>query len=652
MAALAWALRRAAAAGTRMMSSSAAAAPPAAAASAAAAAAAAPPPAAEAQRAPGTAARERDEDARAGPSAAQDRKSKSKGLPTLATEVVTKRGAELLHDPWYNKGMAFPQRERDRLGLRGLLPPRQMPIDSQVQRFRHAFDARKDPLQKWKQLRSLLERNETLYYKIVTENIEEMAPIIYTPTVGEACKRYSELFRRPRGLYFSAHDVADFPAITYNWPAEDVDIIVVTDGSRVLGLGDLGIQGIGVCIGKLDLYVAGAGIQPSRVLPCVLDVGTNNEELRADPQYVGLHQPRLEGDAYLRVVDAFMDAVYNRWPNCLVQFEDFQTRHALRLLNRYRGSCLMFNDDIQGTAGVALAGMLASLRARGLSPGDLVKEKIVFAGAGSAGTGVAAMVVQAVAKMLGGGKGACAAARRNIYMLDKDGLIGASREGLSDAVWGFARDDLEDGMSLTETIRKVKPTILLGLSGVGGIFTADVLQAMAESTERPTIMPMSNPTDRAECTAEAAFRATGGRCIFASGSPFENPPMEHNGFPVIANQGNNMYLFPGVGLGALACGATQVSDGMLLAAAIKLADLVPEEVLKCGRIFPRIENIREISREIGVAVALTAIEEGIAEGGRGLKVDDLVRLGECGMRKRIREMQWDPDYTPLIYQDP
>jgi malate dehydrogenase (decarboxylating) len=532
-----------------------------------------------------------------------------------------------------------------------------MSFEGQERRFRNDFDKTTSQLQRWKKLRSLLERNETLYYKIVSENIKEIAPIIYTPTVGEACVRYSELFRRPRGLYFSAHDVDDFPAITHNWPAEDVDVIVVTDGSRVLGLGDLGIQGIGVCIGKLDLYVAGAGIPPSRVLPCVLDVGTNNEELRNDWKYVGLHQPRLEGDAYLRVVDAFMAAVYNRWPNCLVQFEDFQTRHALTLLNRYRADCLTFNDDIQGTAGVALAGVLAALRALGQTSDDIISQRIVFAGAGSAGMGVASMLVQAMAQRLGGGKGgkeagaATRAARRNIYLIDQDGLIATSREGIPDEQMQLARDDMEDGLPLAEVIRRVRPTILMGLSGAGKIFDAECLEAMGESCERPIIMPMSNPTSRAECSAEEAFRATDGRCIFASGSPFPDPQMEYNGQPVVANQGNNMYLFPGVGLGALASNAQIVSDAMLLAAARKLAELAPEEGLSQGRIFPHIEDIRYISQEIAVAVALCAIREGVAAGGRGLKDLALQSMTEDDMRLRVRSMQWEPAYRPFVQKE-
>ncbi|XWS46049.1 hypothetical protein CRYUN_Cryun14cG0031100 [Craigia yunnanensis] len=448
--------------------------------------------------------------------------------------IVHKRGADILHDPWFNKDTGFPLTERDRLGLRGLLPPRVISFEQQYDRFMESYrslekNTKCQPdsvvaLAKWRILNRLHDRNETLYYRVLIDNIKDFAPVIYTPTVGLVCQNYSGLFRRPRGMYFSAKDKGEMMSMIYNWPAQQVDMIVLTDGSRVLGLGDLGVQGIGIPIGKLDMYVAAAGINPQRILPVMLDVGTNNQKLLEDRLYLGLRQPRLEGEEYLSIVDEFMEAVFTRWPKAIVQFEDFQMKWAFETLERYRKRFCMFNDDIQGTAGVALAGLLGTVRAQGRLLADFPNQKIVVVGAGSAGLGVLSMAVQAVARMTGKGE----TAARNFFLLDKDGLITKERKNLDPAAVLFAKDPgqivgLREGASLLEVVKKVQPDVLLGLSGVGGVFNEEVLKALRESDSiKPAIFAMSNPTMNAECTAADAFKHAGENIIFASGSPFEN----------------------------------------------------------------------------------------------------------------------------------
>ncbi|KAG2537156.1 hypothetical protein PVAP13_9NG251700 [Panicum virgatum] len=388
--------------------------------------------------------------------------------------IVQKRGNDILNDPWYNKDTAFPLTERDRLGLRGLLPPRVMSFEQQYERFINSYrslekNTRGEPdsivaLAKWRILNRLHDRNETLYFRVLIDNIKDLAPVIYTPTVGLVCENYSGLFRRPRGMYFTAKDKGEMMSMIYNWPQEKVDMIVVTDGSRILGLGDLGVQGIGIPIGKLDLYVAAAGINPQKVLPVIIDVGTNNEKLLEDNLYLGLRQPRLEGEEYMAVVDEFMEAVHARWPQAVVQFEDFQMKWAFETLERYRNRFCMFNDDVQGTAGVALAGLLGAVRAQGRPLHDFTSQKIVVAGAGSAGIGVLSMAKQEMSRMLAktGEEG-----HNQFWVLDKNGLITKDRKDLDPAVANFARGhgpneipDLHEGASLVEVVRKVKPHMM------------------------------------------------------------------------------------------------------------------------------------------------------------------------------------------------
>ncbi|XP_020981390.2 NAD-dependent malic enzyme 2, mitochondrial-like [Arachis duranensis] len=406
---------------------------------------------------------------------------------------------------------------------------------------------------------------------VLIDNIKEFAPIIYTPTVGLVCQNYSGLFRRPHGMYFSAKDKEEMMSMIYNWPAPEVDMImiVLTNGSRILGLGDLGVQGIGIPIGKLDIYVAAAGISPQRILPVMLDVGTSNQKLLEDRLYLGLRQPRLEGEEYLTIVDEFMEAVHARWPKAIVQFEDFQMKWAFETLERYHKRFCMFNDDLQGTAGVALAGILGSVRAQGRPLSNFLNQRIVVVGAGSAGLGVLKMAIQAVSKMAGCSE---TAAKSQFFLIDKDGLVTTDRNNLDPAAAPFAKNprDLEgltEGASIIEVVKKVRPHVLLGLSGVGGIFNEEVLKAMKESVStKPAIFAMSSPTMNAECTAIDAFKHAGGDIVFGSGSPFENVDLG-NGKVGHVNQANNMYLFLGIGLGSILSGARLITDGMLQAAA-------------------------------------------------------------------------------------
>ncbi|XP_004510141.1 NAD-dependent malic enzyme, mitochondrial [Cicer arietinum] len=581
--------------------------------------------------------------------------------------IVHKRSLDILHDPWFNKGTAFSMTERDRLDLRGLLPPNVVSPDVQIERFMvdlkrlevQARDGPSDPnaLAKWRILNRLHDRNETMYYKVLIANIEEYAPIVYTPTVGLVCQNYSGLFRRPRGMYFSAQDRGEMMSMVYNWPAEQVDMIVVTDGSRILGLGDLGVQGIGIAIGKLDLYVAAAGINPQRVLPVMIDVGTNNKKLLEDPLYLGLQQNRLDGDDYLAVIDEFMEAVFTRWPNVIVQFEDFQSKWAFKLLQRYRATYRMFNDDVQGTAGVAIAGLLGAVRAQGRPMIDFPKQKIVVAGAGSAGIGVLNAARKTMARMLGNNEAAFESAKSQFWVVDAKGLITEGRENIDPDALPFARNlkemdrqGLSEGASLTEVVKQVKPDVLLGLSAVGGLFSKEVLEALKGSTStRPAIFAMSNPTKNAECTPEEAFSILGDNILFASGSPFNNVDIG-NGRIGHCNQGNNMYLFPGIGLGTLLSGSRIISDGMLQAAAERLAAYMSEEEVLKGVIFPSISRIRDITKEVAASVIEEALEEDLAEGYHGMDARELRKLSRDEIVEYVKNNMWNPEYPTLVYR--
>lgn len=511
-------------------------------------------------------------------------------------------GVDLLYDPRWNKGTGFTERERDELHIRGLIPPRMFSQKEQARRILGNFHRKGSDLDKYIFMIGLQDRNQTLFYRIVIDNIEEMLPIIYTPTVGEACQNFAHIFRRPKGLYVTAQDRGRVADLLRNWPERDVAVIVVSDGERILGLGDLGASGMGIPNGKLSLYTACAGIHPWRCLPVLLDVGTDNEAIRNDPLYLGINQPRLRGQEYDDLVEEFMVGVREVFPGALIQFEDFATRNAVRLLERYRNRVCTFNDDIQGTAAVTLAGLFSAAR---ITQQGLLDQTIVFLGAGSAATGIGHLIVSAMQRQ---GLSREEALVR-VWFVDSKGLVVKSRDDLAEHKRPFAHE-CEFLPDLLSVVRELHPTTLIGVSGQPGTFTEPVMKAMVDANERPVILALSNPTSRAECTAEQAYRWTGGRAVFASGSPFG--PVEVDGKTYVPGQGNNAYIFPGLGLGVVASGARFVTDDMFLTAARVLAQLVTDESLAQGSIYPPLTQIREVSAEIAAAVARLAQEQGLA----------------------------------------
>ena len=540
---------------------------------------------------------------------------------------VAKRGKELLSDPMLNKGSGFPDSERDAFGIRGLVPPQVVSIDDQVTRVMGNFHRQDSDLQRYDHLEALHDRNETLYYRVLLTHIRELAPIIYTPVVGKACSQFGHIYRRARGMYFSAAEVPSFQDMVQNWPENEVDIVVVTDGSRILGLGDLGANGMGIPIGKLSLYVVGGGIQPDRTLPVMLDLGTDNTALRGDPLYLGERIPRLKGEAFYAAAGAFVRAVHARWPGALIQFEDFSHDHAFALLARYRNDVLCFNDDIQGTGAAALAGILSALRITGQT---LSEQRVVILGAGAAARGIADAIITG---MTAQGLLSPKQALEHIWMVDSKGL--ATRERLATLAEHkrpFARDE-PPLTKLGEVVRHVRPTILIGVCGQPGAFTEDALRTMHHYCAQPIIFPLSNPTANAECTAAQAYEWTAGAAIFASGSPFQ--PVARGGRLFVPGQCNNMYIFPGVGLGAVSCRARHVTDAMFYAAARTLADQVGEDSLSVGSVYPDLTLIREISTRIGMAVCEVAFEQGLAGIERPNDLEDF-----------IRERMYDPHYVP------
>jgi malate dehydrogenase (oxaloacetate-decarboxylating)(NADP+) len=519
-------------------------------------------------------------------------------LPPLPPKL----GLDLLQDPRLNKGTAFTARERDALRLRGLLPPRVFTLEQQLARTMENYRSLASDLQRYVFMVALQDRNETLFYRAVVDHLAELMPIIYTPTVGEACARFGHIYRRPRGLYISAADRGRVREVLRNWPEPGVGVIVVTDGERILGLGDLGAYGMGIPIGKLALYTACGGVRPSLCLPVMFDVGTDNPMLLQDPLYTGLLQPRVRGHEYTELVDELMSAFDEVFPGALVQFEDFATENAIGLLARYRERACVFNDDIQGTASAALAGLLVAGRA---TSRQLADERLLFLGAGAAAGGIADLVVTAL-RQAGLSE---MEARGRIAMFDERGLLVASRAGLTEAARRYALDHAPVA-ALAEAVRALRPTALIGVSGQPGLFTREVLEAMAGVNPRPAVFALSNPTSRAECTAEQAYRWTGGRALFSSGSPCA--PVELEGRRFAPSQTNNAYVFPGLGLAVVASGARRVTEGMFLAAARALADMADETLLAAGALFPPIERIREVSLRVAVAVARVAIAEGLA----------------------------------------
>ena len=511
------------------------------------------------------------------------------------------KGLDLLRDPLLNKGTAFTEKERDALGLRGLLPPH---VHSQAEQMRRVVTYIRElptPLDRYVELNALHDRNESLFFRVLCEHIDEMLPYVYTPTVGLACQRYGHVFQRPRGMFVGANDRGRIAQILRNWPHR-AGIIVTTDGERILGLGDLGANGMGIPVGKLSLDTACAGVHPTLCLPVTLDVGTDNEELRADPFYVGLRQPRMRGAAYDELIEEFIAATQEVFPGVLVQFEDFANRNAFRLLRKYRDRICTFNDDIQGTAAVALAGILSALRITG---GALCEQKLLFLGAGEAATGIADLTVGAmVAQGLDE-----AAARERCWLVDSRGLVAKSRTDLAEHKLPYAHEHAPV-REFAAAVNALRPTAIIGVAATGGAFTEEVCRSMARLNDRPIVFALSNPTSKSECTAEQAYRWTEGRAIVACGSPFD--PVALGGRTFVPRQGNNSYVFPGVGLGAIACKARHMSDEMFMATAHALAATVTEADLAQGSLYPPLTSIREVSARIAIAVAQTAYRQGLA----------------------------------------
>jgi malate dehydrogenase (oxaloacetate-decarboxylating)(NADP+) len=513
------------------------------------------------------------------------------------------RGMALLRDPLLNKGTAFTEAERDALGLRGFLPAHVLSMQEQAERVLTNLRNLPSGLEKYIALNSLHDRNEALFFRVVCDNIDEIQPLIYTPTVGLACQRFGLIFQRPRGMFISASDRGRIAELLGNWPYP-AKLIVVTDGERILGLGDLGAHGMGIPVGKLSLYSACAGIHPEHCLPVMLDVGTNNEAFLDDPYYIGMRQRRLSGAAYDEFVDEFVTAARETFPGVLIQFEDFANHSAFRLLHKYRDTACVFNDDIQGTAAVALAGLFSALRVSG---GKLTDQTVLFLGAGEAATGIADLVVSA---MVAQGASEAEALRRT-WLVDSRGLVVRSRSDLTEHKFRYAHDHAPVGDFLS-AIRTLKPTAIIGVAAVGGAFTSDVLQTMAQINDRPIVFALSNPNSKAECSAEEAYRHSGGRALFACGSPYD--PVALNGTTFVPRQGNNSYIFPGVGLGVIASGATLVTDEMFMVAAHTLANLVTQADIEQGSLYPALPRIREVSAHIAAAVADVAYQRGLATG--------------------------------------
>jgi malate dehydrogenase (oxaloacetate-decarboxylating)(NADP+) len=533
-------------------------------------------------------------------------------------------GHELLNHNVYNKGTAFTREERRALHIDGLLPPVVTTIEDQVERVMSNYYKKPDDIEKYIFLMALLERNLTLFNRVLLEHLEEMMSIVYTPTVGEACLEYSHIFRKPQGVFLSAEHRGRFAELLQQWPGENVQVVVVTDGERILGLGDLGAQGMGIPVGKLCLYTACAGINPMRCLPVTIDVGTNNVEFLNDPLYIGLKQERIRGEAYDAIIDEFVTAVSARWPEALIQFEDFANINAFRLLEKYRGRVCTFNDDIQGTACVTLAGLHAAARMTGRRLSD---QKILFLGAGMAGTGIGELIVKAMVRE---GLGE-SDARQRCWFVDSKGLVVKGREGLAAHKLPFAHEH-PPILNLAGAVDALRPTVLIGVSGQTGKFDKKILRAMAEYNEGPIIMALSNPTSKSECTASEAYTWTGGRAIFASGSPFEPVTFEDRTF--VPGQCNNAYVFPGMGLGITATRTRHVTDEMFLAAAETLGQAASEADFSVGRLFPPIKDIRRVSLEIAVAVTQVAYESELARESRP---DDLEAF--------IRPQMYEPYYA-------
>lgn len=541
-------------------------------------------------------------------------------------------GPALLESALLNKGSAFTQRERQQFNLEGLLPYNIETIDEQEARLYQQLCSFHNPMDKHIYLRNIQDANETAYYRLVVDHLEEIMPLIYTPTVGQACQQFSKIYRRKRGLFIAWPDRDRIDDILQNATKHNVKVIVVTDGERILGLGDQGIGGMGIPIGKLCLYTACGGISPAYTLPVTLDVGTNNAALLDDPMYMGWRHPRISGDEYYKFVDLFIRAIKRRWPKVLLQFEDFALDHATPLLQRYRDQLCCFNDDIQGTAAVAVGTLLSACRAKGEK---LSEQRIVFAGAGSAGCGIADQIVkQMVAEGL-----SVEAARSRIFLLSKDGLLHQSMKGLLEFQKSFAVADecLKDwGVSpadidLQRLVSFAKATVLIGVSGQAGLFTKAVIEGLLLSTPRPIVLPLSNPTSQVEAQPVDILRWTAGQALVATGSPFE--PVDMGNKVVEIAQCNNSYIFPGLGLGVIASGAKKVTDNMMMAASSALANLAPVMNDPDGALLPRLSNIRQVSKQIAEVVFHQAVEDGVA-----------MPIPQELIKSTIENNFWEPEY--------
>lgn len=555
-------------------------------------------------------------------------------------------GIDILHDPLWSKSTAFDYSERDRLGLRGLLPPVVRSLEGQRDRVMKHVRALPDNLSKAVYLQDVHNRNETLYHRVLVDHIEEVAPLVYTPTVGEACVEFGHQFRRPRGMYFSLNDRGMFSQMVHNWPHSDVHVIVVTDGSRILGLGDLGVHGMGIPIGKLALYCAAGGIAPHRVLPVTIDAGCNNVNLRKDPDYLGVRQERLTGAAYYEMMDEFIAAVFGRWPDVVVQFEDFESSKAIHLLDRYRHKYRVFNDDIQGTGCVTLAGIMSAARNAGSSIKDM---RFLCAGSGSAGLGVCGQIVDG---MVEAGMSRAEAMSRFVIVTSV-GAIGKPDgknkdpnhgRGLSAERSAWLNDAVSDGATMQQVVEEFKPTVLLGLSTQPGVFTESMIRAMSADCEKrgthPIVMPMSNPTSKSECSPEQAYKWTNGKAVVATGSPFPPTKME-DGRVLTPSQCNNMYVFPGVGLAASVAGVTYITDKMLYCAAVACSNSMTQEEIDEGRTFPNIKRIRDVSHAVACAVIDEALDKGLTTKISQSDLDE-------GIPNLVRRKMYFPDYVPLI----
>jgi malate dehydrogenase (oxaloacetate-decarboxylating) len=556
-------------------------------------------------------------------------------IAELTTVTTSLSGYQLLADPLLNKGTAFTEAERGMFDLHGLLPPNIGVLDEQISRRLHALRNFKTDLERYSFLRGLHDANETLFFALIVKNIEELLPIVYTPTIGAGCQQFSRLFRKPRGLFLSLPHKTKLKTILDNPHFDRVEAIVVTDGERILGLGDQGAGGMGIPLGKLALYTACGGIHPATTLPIMLDVGTDNPECLADPLYVGWRHERVRGAEYDDFVETFVSAVAERWPHVLLQWEDFAKGNATRLLNRYRDRLCTFNDDIQGTAAVAIGTLLSAIN---VTKVPLTEQRVVVFGAGSAGCGIATLLLKA---MEDAGLQQRDAAE-HIFMVDRDGLL---VEGMGDiasyqkpfvqnkSVAGAWKLDHPDKVALLDVVQNARPSVLIGVSGQTGAFSEPVVRAMAEHNERPIIFPLSNPTSRAEATPEDLENWTDGRAVIGTGSPF--PPLTRGGTKFRVDLTNNSYIFPGVGLGVIAVKARRVTDSMFMAAAKALASVSPARANPNGNLLPPVTSLRDVSAAVATAVAQQAHIEGLTEG---INADEIEGL--------IRAHIWTPRYLP------